>query len=82
MNGERLGAWLKAHVGDAVQLEFCDGHVVDVRVIAVDLYQPTEVIYDVLRVIHVGPSQFESVRPGTAAAAAIADICNVKVVDN
>lgn len=81
MSTEKLGVWLKAHIGDAVQLEFSDGHVVDARVITVDLDEPSEVIYDVLRVVQVGPSQFASVRPGIAAAAAIADLRRVRIAD-
>jgi hypothetical protein len=60
---------LKQATGKLVVLRFKDGHTVLARVILVDADRPAEVIYDIVKVIRRGPSQWESVRAGTVAAA-------------
>ncbi|MFQ5705753.1 MAG: hypothetical protein ACE5HT_17275 [Gemmatimonadales bacterium] len=60
---------LAEHVGETVEFEFVDGHVVRARLLSVDLDQPEELIYDVLQVIARGPAKLASVKAGTVAAA-------------
>jgi non-heme chloroperoxidase len=54
--------------GAVIRLRFDDGHAIVARLIAIDFEAPAELIYEVLALIHVGPSHLSPVHPGMVAA--------------
>jgi pimeloyl-ACP methyl ester carboxylesterase len=65
--------------GKAVTLSFRDGHVVLARIVSVDFEPPSEVIYEVLAVMEVGPPHLADVKPGRVAAAPLEEIRDFSV---
>lgn len=72
---------LSASVNRVVQLEFLDGHVVRARLVAVDVDEPQEIIYDVLEVISRGPDNLANVNAGTVAAADPSLLREVRILE-
>jgi len=59
--------------GHKVQLEFTDGHTVIGRLLGV-YGDDDQVVYDVIEVLRVGPSQYAGVKSGTSAMAKLSDV--------
>lgn len=71
---------LLPYIGKTLQLEFNDGHVVQAKVVTVDVDHPQEIIYDVIRVVARGPESLASIKPGTVAAAKPGELRSFRVV--
>jgi hypothetical protein len=54
---------------EIMELEFNDGHAVVARIVSVDIDEPAEIVYEVLRVVKTGPPSLAHVAPGLVAAA-------------
>jgi hypothetical protein len=61
--------WLNKCCDRVVELRFSNGHVVLARLFLVNP-DNDEIIYDVLKVVHVGPSKLAKLRPGAGLASA------------
>lgn len=65
---------LKQHEGQVLELRFSDGHCVQARLITVDYEDPAELIYEIIKVVSVGPPMWSDISPGTIASAPLGEL--------
>jgi len=69
---------LRASEGHTAILRFRDGHVVKARLLHVDTTDRSEVVYDVIEVIHPGPEGMSHIVPGATLSAALTELQGIE----